>query len=170
MKVRVLPVMAALTLAISFGIGSGSGQAAYAQGTQNQYCNGGYCLNGWNGGPEVNAYTVNHVNNNFSVFRDPGTAYDFIEYTGDGNYKDQCIGDYGDSSSDARAGLSGFCSSGQIAWGAIFKLKACGNGDSGWAFKNVHWGGWLTPNSHSDGSPFYLNSATETCYQVSGAG
>lgn len=168
MKARILVVCAVLISAIGFGIGSGG--AAYAQNGYNQYCNGGYCLNGWNGGPYVNAYHMNVVNNDFFAFRN-SSGYENIAYTGPGNYTSRCVSDYGNSPSDARAGLSGQCQSGQIAWGANFQLKACSTGGhSGWAFKNVHWGGWLTPNSHSNGSPFYLNSATETCYQVYGPG
>jgi hypothetical protein len=115
---------------------------------------------------------MNVVNNDFEAFQNT-SGYENIVFTGGpSNYTGQCVSDYGNSSSDARAGLDGQCQSGQIAWGANFQLKACtmANGDEGWAFKNVHWGGWLTPNSNSDGSPFYLNSATETCYQVYGAG
>ena len=169
MKARILVVCGVLVSAIGFG----SGGAAYAQSGYNQYCDsGGYCLNGWGGGPYVNAYTMNVVNNDFEAFQN-SSGYENIVFTGGpSNYTGQCVSDYGNSSSDARAGLDGQCQSGQIAWGANFQLKACtmANGDEGWAFKNVHWGGWLTPTSNSDGSPFYLNSATETCYQVYGAG
>jgi hypothetical protein len=107
------------------------------------------------------------VNNDFEAFK-ASSGYENIMYTGPGDTL-QCVSDYGNSSTDARAGLDGDCMSGQIAWGANFDLKSCDNG-SGWEFKNVHWGGWLTPNSDSDGSPFCLNSAAETCYQVYGAG
>jgi hypothetical protein len=167
MKARILAILGAVIL----GIGSGivGGQAAYAD-PQAQYCNNGYCLNAWNEGPYVNAYHTNVVNNDFSAFQNSSSGYENIEYTGPGPYQNQCIGDYGNSSTDARAGLGGFCRSGQIAWGANFQLEACNNGDSGWAFKNVHWGGYLTPNAHSNGSPFYLNSATKTCYQALGPG
>jgi hypothetical protein len=166
MKARILAACGALISAVGFGVGSGG--PAYAQSGYNQYCNNGYCLNGWGGGPYVNAYTINVVNNNFEAFQN-SSGYENIVYTGPGD-TGQCISDYGNSSSDARAGLGGQCQSGQIDWGANFQLKACSDGGSGWAFKNVHWGGWLTPNSDSDGSPFYLNSATETCYQVYGEG
>jgi hypothetical protein len=163
MKARIFAILGALTLAISFGIGSG--QVASAISTQNQYCNGGYCLNAYNEGPYVNAYHTNVVNNDFLAFANG--SYENIEYTGPGPYQNECISDYGNNSSDARAGLSGFCASGQISWGANFVVEGCGNNT--YAFKDVRWGGYLTPNAHSNGSPFYLNSTTKTCYQVDGA-
>lgn len=164
MKVRALAVGGALISAMALGIGSGG--TAYAQDGPSQYCSSGYCLNGWNGGPYVNAYTMNQANDDFQVMANPGAPqYVNIVFDGFGD-TGQCVSDYGNSSTDARAGLYGQCQRGQIAWGANFQLIACNNGET-WAFKNVHWGGWLTPNSHSDGSPFYLNSATKTCYQVS---
>jgi hypothetical protein len=166
MKARTLAILGTFALAIGFGIVSG--QAAYAVGPVAQYCDsGGYCMNAWNEGPYVNAYTETHVNNNFSAFANPD-GYETIEYLGPGPHQHQCISDYGNSSTDARAGLSGYCDSGQISWGANFTVQGCGNNT--YAFKNLHWGGYLTPNSNSNGSPFYLNSATRTCYQVLGPG
>jgi hypothetical protein len=172
LKARILAILGVFTLAIGFGIGSE--QAAFAVGPAAQYCDGGgYCMNAWNEGPYIEAYTENHVNNNFSAFANPD-GYETIEYLGPGPDNQECIGDYGNSESDARAGLYGFCNSGQIAWGANFYLISCGENNNGittWAFENVHWpDGYLTPNSNSDGSPFYLNSATRTCYQILGAG
>jgi hypothetical protein len=167
MKARILAILGAFTLAIGFGIGSG--QAAYAVGPVAQYCDsGGYCMNAWNEGPYISAYTETHVNNNFSAFKNRD-GYETIEYLGPGPYQHQCIGDYGNNPNDAHAALYGFCDSGQIAWGANFTVVGCGNNT--YAFKDVHWkGGYLTPNSNSDGSPFFLNSATPTCYRVLGPG
>ena len=103
MKARILAILGAFTLAIGFGIGSG--QAAYAVGPVAQYCDyGGYCMNAWNEGPYVNAYHTNVVNNDFSAFANPD-GYETIEYLGPGPYQHQCISDYGNSSTDARAGL-----------------------------------------------------------------
>jgi hypothetical protein len=167
MKARILAILGVLTLAMGFGIASGG--AAFAS-TPNQYCTQfDACLNAWNGGPYVNAYHENVINNNFYVFKN-SQGYWNIEYVGDGNYKNQCIGDYGNGSGDARAGLYGDCASGVIAYGANFRLATCPDG-LGYAFEDVHWtDGWLTPNSNSAGSPFYLNSATVTCYYDLGAG
>ena len=167
MKARILAILGAFTLAIGFGIGSG--QAAFAVGPVAQYCatSSGGCMNAWNEGPYVNAYAATHVNNNFSAFANPD-GYETIEYLGPGPHIHQCISDYGDSSTDARAGLSGYCDSGDISWGANFTVQGCGNNT--YAFRNVHWNGWLTPNSNSNGSPFYLNIATRTRYHILGPG
>lgn len=137
-------------------------------GTQNQYCTNGYCLNAWNGGPYVNAYTSGVANNNFLAFYNSYTGYYNIEYTGNGPYSDECVSDYGNSSGDARAGLTGYCQADQIAWGANFQRYSCGDGE--YAFKNVHWGGWLGPQSSSDGAGFYLNKPTQWCFTVLGPG
>jgi hypothetical protein len=104
MKARIFAILGALTLAMGFGIGSG--QAAYAASPQYQYCVSSYCLNAWNEGPYVNAYAINHVNNDFYAFKNPSSGYENIEYTGPGPHQLQCVSDYGNSSSDARAGLA----------------------------------------------------------------
>src|ERR1700730_12329648 len=118
MKARIVAIFGALILAISFGIGSG--EAAHAASNQNQYCYDNYCLNAWNTGPEVNAYTSGSVNNDFIAFAN-SDGYETIEFTGGGYYNDQCVSDYGNNSGDARAGLNEYCASGQIAWGANFE-------------------------------------------------
>jgi hypothetical protein len=138
------------------------------QSEQLQYCYSNYCLNGWNGGPYVNAYTSGVANNDFVAFYNSDTGYENIEYTGNGAYSDECVSDYGNSSSDARAGLDGYCETDQIAWGANFQLYSCGDGAA--AFENVHWGGWLAPSSLSDGAGFYLNNSTEHCFSILGPG
>ena len=164
MKARIGAIVGALILAISFGIGSGG--AAQAQLGQAQYCYGNYCLNAWNGGPEVNAYSTGVINNNFMAFAN-ADGYETIAFTGGGTYNNQCVSDYGNNSGDARAGLDGYCQSGQIAWGANFQLQYCGN--STWAFWNVHWQGWLVAGSQ-DGDAFYLNVQTRHCYRILGPG
>jgi hypothetical protein len=166
MKARVFSILGALTLAA--GIAAGTGQAAYAQGTQLQYCDSAnYCLNAWNEGPYINLYAKNHVNNDFYAF--PNGNYANIEYTGPGPDAGDCIGDYGNGQYDARAALDP-CA--PIPWGGNFRVDICDNGSfSGYSFYNIHWKGYLTPNSsNTNGSPFYLNSLTPTCYQSSGPG
>lgn len=140
MKARIFAILGALTLAASFGIVSA--QVASAASLY-QYCVSNYCLNAWNEGPEVNAYAINHVNNDFYAFKNSSSGYENIEYTGPGPHQGQCASDYGNSSGDARAGLSGQCLNSNVSWGANFQLKACDNGDAGDAFWNVHWQGWL---------------------------
>jgi hypothetical protein len=72
-------------------------------------------LNAWNGGPYVNAYTSGVANNDFLAFYNSDTGYENIEYTGNGAYSDECVSDYGNSSGDARAGLTGYCAADSIA-------------------------------------------------------
>jgi hypothetical protein len=164
----MIVILGALVLALGSAIGSAG--AAYAQIGQAQYCfDTYYCLNAWNGGPDVDAYTPGVGNNDFWAFQN-SDGYETIEYTGVGSYSQECVSDLGNSSTDARAGLNGYCAKGQIAWGANFQLKSCTqlNGLTGWAFKNVHWPGWLAPNNSNSGAPFYLNDPNETCFQVMG--
>ena len=159
-KRRIPLILGALILAIGFGIGSRG--TAYAQNGQ-QFCNNNYCLNAWNGGPYVNGYTPGVANNYFTIVYQ-SNGYVNLEFTGAYSaYEYDCVSDYGNSSTDARAGLNGYCPGGQIAWGANFKLYSC---NGGLAFKNVHWNGWLAPSSLGDGTPFYLNSSIEACFVV----
>jgi len=172
-KSRILATVGALTLVFGSGVGIevASSQAAFAVGPPAQYCatltTG--CMNAWNEGPAVNAYHSNVVNNNFSAYANPD-GHETIEYLGPGPHNRQCISDFNNDPTDARAGLNGYCETGvDIAWGANFTLERCDNNT--WAFKNIHWnGGYLTPNSNGNGAPFYLNSRTRTCYHVLGAG
>jgi len=136
---------------------------------EDQYCTTDtYCLNAWSGGPYVNTYQVGAANNDFIAFYNPDTGYENIEFTGNSSYSDECVSDYGNSSTDARVGLTGYCQADSIAWGANFDLDSCGDG--GDAFYNVHWGGWLGPASLSKGEGFYLNKPSENCLTVFGEG
>jgi hypothetical protein len=136
---------------------------------ENQYCTTGtWCLNAWSGGPYVNTYQIGAANNSFFAFYNSDTGYENIEFTGNGSYSFECVSDYGNSSTDARVGLSGDCQEDSIAWGANFDEDSCGDG--GEAFYNVHWGGWLGPESLSKGVGFYLNKPSEYCFTVFGAG
>lgn len=168
MKARILVILGALSLAI--GLGIGSGEAAHAASAAHQYCvSGAYCLNAWNGGPAVNVYSTGVQNNDFYAFYNSGTGYYNIAFIGGGTYDGDCVSDYGNSSSDARAGLDGNCQLGSIAWGANFmEDDNCGAGAVG--FQNVHWGGWLAPAGNADGDAFYLNNGSEHCFSILGAG
>jgi hypothetical protein len=163
---RLAPsILGAVILALGFGFAGGG--TAYAQsGSGDQFCDGTSCLNAWNGGPYVNAYTQGVIANNyFSIYYASGWLG--IQFTGNSNspYDYECISDYGNSSTDARAGLNGDCAAGSIAWGAKFTAYSCDSGQ-GTAFKNQHWNGWLAPSHSGNGAPFYLNSSTEACFHV----
>lgn len=122
-----------------------------------QYCDqiiGGYCLNAWNGGPLIKAYTSGVLNNNFNVNLNGNTTT--IEYMNAGG--GLFIGDYNNSSTDAKAGLDG-----PAGWGTYYNAYPCGSDGAGLAFHNNHWNAWLS-SSDSDGSQFYLNTGTAECF------
>lgn len=166
MKARILALLGALTLAI--GLGTGTGEAAHAQSSLAFCTSFYYCLNAWNGGPYVNVYTPGVQNDLFGQVTD-SDGYSALSFVGD-DYKDPydytCVSDYGNSPTDARAGLTGNCVQGQVAWGANFTTQTCNAGSlgQGMAYKNVHWGGYLGPASESNGAAFYLNTPTPYCF------
>jgi hypothetical protein len=169
MKARILVIVGTLILVIGSGIGIGSGGAAFAQSGQDQWCweeneLDMMCLS--TNGDSVVVGSPGSASNIFFVTENSETGFINMVYQGVGAASNECVSDYGNSSTDARAGLNGYCLSGEIAWGANFELYNCGPDDSGFAFKNVHWGGWLAPASENDGAAFYLNSSTEQCFTV----
>src|SRR5271168_1280463 len=125
MKARILVLLGALTLAI--GLATGSGEAAHAQTSLALCYFTDYCLNAWNGGPEVNVYGPAVQNDLFSQVTDSDgdTAFSFVGDDYNDPYDYDCISDYGNSSTDARAGLDGNCVEGQVAWGANFTWQSC---------------------------------------------
>ncbi len=162
MRSRIIAMVAACLLAIGFGSFLTANPAFAADRTQ--YCYGPYCLNAWNGGPEVNVYSPGVNNNSFDAFFSEGTGYWNIQFLGGGRYNEDCIGDLGNNSHDARAGLYSDCAAGNVAWGANFTAETqnCSSGDI--AFHDNHWGGWLAPAGLGDGDAFYLNNPDEYCF------
>lgn len=153
-----------LTSGVLFTAQAGAAQASShprpAAISEAQYCyhsNGKQaCLNAWSGGPAVNTYTGgvdnNDFNQEFHLMPNSAGGTD-IQYVGGGKYSGLCIGDLGNSSTVAKAGLVP-CSTG---WGTNFKAELnCGTGD--YTFFNAHWQGYLGPVANwTSGSPFYLN-------------
>jgi hypothetical protein len=139
--------------------------SSHARANSQQWCVGNQCLNAWNGGPAVNTFTQNVANNDFRVVNtaDNMTGLQFQGSTGDFSF---CIGDYGNSSTNARAGLFSNCAqSGHVAWGANLQAFTCPGGVE---FKDVHWNGWLGPATTSgNGVAFYLNKPTPYCFTPS---
>jgi hypothetical protein len=164
--------MAALILGIVTGIGVVLGvgipaaHAASSYETCNYYENSLYvlvplspCLNAWNGGPDLNAYSPGASHEDFElvgVYRSPNLYYQ-IEYLPDGT----CVGDGdGGSPSDARAVMNDTCNGSNGyggSYGTLFNLEY-GCPDGGWAYENVHWNGLLGAGT-ADGSAFYLNTS-----------
>lgn len=122
----------------------------------------GECLNAWNGGPYVNTYRYGVNNDHFSDFVDADGAI-AVQFDGGGSYNGDCIGDYGNSKTDARAGLVG-CGSGGIGWGVNMIAYQCtspqGNGVELW---DEHWSAWVEVGLNS-GNPVYLNSSNPSCF------
>jgi hypothetical protein len=171
MRYRILSLLAAVLLTIGFGLGPFL-MASPASASGVELCTSNQCLNAWNNGPEVNAYAEGYNNDTF-VAEITGTLTDGtyvygIQYGGGGNYNNDCVGDLGNSSTDARAGLYSNCTVGNVAWGANFTVDDggpgayCPTGTVG--FHNSHWDGWLAPASSGNGAAFYLNSGVEYCF------
>jgi hypothetical protein len=136
---------------------------AQAKRTYEQFCieAADWCLDAWNGGPAVNVYSSNGgANTLFSDITNSNPSYANFEFEGNG----ECIGDYGNSPSDARAGLVGGCGTSGIGWGGNFGTQFCAN-NTGIEMYNVHNQGWLGPqNSNGNGTAFYLNKPNPYCF------
>lgn len=159
-------------------------------------CGGSYCLNDWNGGASIKAYAYNNgtiVNNKVGVFLNTyacnsgytttscpwaGTPAGYpvvvIEVM-NGKHNGWCIGDYGNSSTNASSGIVGCPSSGSPGggWGDQFILttftgvSSCVNSN---AFINIHWnpGGWSPSDVGlggvtGNGSQVYNNTDPDEC-------
>lgn len=170
LKLRVAPVTGAIVLAVVAPLAFVA-SPALAAGSGNQWCisNGTYtylitCANAWSGGPAVDSYDASSLNNDFTLIEAPGTSNWALEDTDGGAYSGYCLGDYGNSSSDARAGLVACpnVNTGSTGgWGSNFHLYSCegSNGYSGYYFYNNHWGEYLSPSgSWDNGDAMYLNT------------
>ncbi len=168
MRYRLLSLLTAFLLAIGFGSFLMAGSASAASGLE--YCVGSQCLNAWNGGPDVNAYTVDVDNDTFAALVTGtlanGTYVYGIQFQAGTTYNGDCVSDLGNDSGDARAGLDGNCVDGDIAWGANFTVDYSGCPSGYFGFYDIHWGGWLAPASSGNGAAFYLNNTVEHCFYV----
>jgi hypothetical protein len=169
MKRIFLILLATILLPIGVTLGVGI-PAAYAQ-TGNTYCAdiepGAECLNAWGGGPEVNVYNgVSADYNLFEIYSENSGAVQIIDSDG-GPYDGACIGDYGNSSTDARAGLDpcGARNGSGAGWGTIMQEETAECPSGSVAFHDNHWGGYLSYDGTSNGDPFYVNSE-ETCFYI----
>ena len=143
---------------------------AFAQGGGvNHYYEDGYNINSWNGGPNIEAYNGNVATDNFMLAQSitNPSYWNIYNWDGASSYFGYCMGDTGNSSSDAKASLSGGDCTSSVPWGGNFIEDTCSNGEV--AFYNVHWNGFLAPASNSNGAQFYLNDGTEVCYHVTPA-
>jgi hypothetical protein len=130
-------------------------------GNSLQWClSSNQCINAWFGGPQVNTYTPNVANNDFRAINDADNMT-ALQFQGNG----ECIGDYGNSSTNARAGLNNNCAGGTVAWGTNLQASTCPGGVE---FYDLHWKGYLGPATTSgNGVAFYLNKPTPYCFTPS---
>lgn len=160
MRRQIVALAAAAVLAA--GVSVAASWPAHAQSGNQFYADGDY-LNGWGGGPDVDAYTAPSVNNDFLIGSSstPGDVVLFFE-SGGGD-SDQCVGDISNNEYSARAGLSTGCLEGDPPWGGNLQEQSCGKGID--AFYDVHWKAYVAFSGSAKGSAVYLNG-TETCYTV----
>jgi hypothetical protein len=166
MRLRTITVLAASLLTISFGSFL-TATPSFGQTDPDEVCTAtSFCVNAWNGGPYVNVYTPGASNDTFYLMEN-GSGYWNLQYIDFlGTY--WCVGDFGNSSTDARAGLvMGDCTGGgAIPWGGNFTRVTTNCPSNEFALKDNHWGGWLAPSTPGlgNGDPFYLNNTSEFCY------
>jgi hypothetical protein len=158
--VRTAVLAGALALSLSGAAAVIATSPAYA-GVGNQYCLGSSgCMNAWNGGPLIKAYTVNTGNNDFFTESINGGGYTQLGFGGSGPYNAYCIGDDGNSTGDAKAALLS-CANG-IPWGGNFQLLYDGTRNC-YEFYDYHWQGYLSGGT-VNGDQFYLNSDNPECF------
>jgi hypothetical protein len=153
--------------------------------TQQQWCdtNGGTaCLNAWGGGPWVNVETAGpetgDINQEMFLVNEngntSGSGNNQIVFIGNDSWDDQCIGDaynnpgYADTSLDPCANSYFGTTAG---WGTQMTVgtSGCPSGEA-W-FHDNHWNGYLAPaNGDPNGSHFYLNDQTKTCFEAAFVG
>jgi hypothetical protein len=149
------------TGAAALANGSASAAVPAASPAPDGICTGNSCLNAWNGGPFVNAYTGGTANSNDEFIIVESGANVEIQFLGSGSWHGECVGDAYNESTDARTSLDSCGADGSGAgWGTQFTEVSCPGGQ---AFKNIHWGGYLAPASGANGAAFYLNSS-EACF------
>jgi hypothetical protein len=170
-KYRIAAITSAIVMSLGFALTFGS-STALAAGSGSQFCTGlanRSCLNQWNGGSNVNVYSRGVVNNDFTLNYEGNGNYSLSNSNG-GHSDGLCIGDYGNSSSNATAGLDQCPSPGNGGgWGTNFHVSNCTaiDGGPGFEFKNNHWpNGWLGPQSDTNGAHFYLNKPTSYCFEI----
>jgi len=155
-----LPSILAVGL-ITGGASPASARIGFANQWDAQFS--GHYPNAWGGGPQVNSYAGNTPNNDFANTI-AGGGFFWLEQAGNViTLGDQCIGDYGNSQTSARAGLNN-CD-GAVPWGTNFTEISCSvGGHFGFEFKNSHWNGYLGPSGSANGSAYYLNKPVPTCF------
>jgi hypothetical protein len=162
-KVLVLGSAAVLAV-VAFAVSPWGMPGSHAY-SGNQWCaKSGYgtlaCLNAWSGGPWVKVSGRGAANNYFNLIQD-GTGNSYFKFTGPGNWYNHCIGDaYNDPNQKHLSSLNP-CGRG---WGTYFNAYTACDNYTGWTFKNVHSGKFLSLSGFTSGSSVYLDSNTPTCW------
>jgi hypothetical protein len=166
-RTRLAAILTALLLPLGFTLMATAGPASagvfYDQCAPPGGGNGGTCLNFWNGGYLLATYQ-GVAYNNYIYIQDIGNnQFQLVDGVGGG-----CIGDNGNSPTDARAEGGLLCPSASPAhagWGTRFEIGGyCGNGYV--RYYNVHWQSWL---GFADGNDHqvYLNTGGRCLQQQS---
>lgn len=166
----VTPVPAVSPAIIPGAKGVTPDSAGFGSQWDNEYW--GTYLNAWGGGPHVDGNYSPALNNDFGYYALNGGDTG-LEFGGTGVYAGYCIGDLNNSSSDARAGLAGYCDNGDVPWGGNIQERSWSGCQSGaYLLWDYHWAGYVGGGSGGNGSPIYLNIASPssaTCYIKSAA-
>jgi hypothetical protein len=170
---RIGAMVGAILLPIGAVLATGATEASAA--TVSQYCDildgPTACLNAWGGGPYVNVEESNDPriqNNRFQVLPEANGNFQ-IQFLGGGQYNGYCIGDEGNVSGNATAGLVVCNTHTGAGWGTIFRDRSnlCPGypGSDEHAYYNSHWGGYIGPvGGYVNGSHFYLNKPNLVCF------
>jgi hypothetical protein len=164
-RARLAAILTALLLPLGFAFvataGPASARVFYDQCAPPGGGNGGTCLNFWNGGYLLATYQGVAYNNDIQIQNIGGGEFQLVDGVGGG-----CIGDAGNSRTDARAEGGELCpSTGSAGWGTIFEVGGyCGNGYV--RYYNVHWVAWIGFADGND-NPVYLNTGGRCLQQQS---
>ena len=125
---RIGAMVGAILLPIGAVLATGVTEASAA--TVSQYCDildgPTACLNAWGGGPYVNVEESNDPaiqNNRFQVLPEANGNFQ-IQFLGGGQYNGYCIGDEGNVSGNATAGLVVCNTHTGAGWGTIFRDRS----------------------------------------------
>ena len=158
---------ALLTLGLIAG-GTVAAQAATGSGNQWRAVNAENSpyMNAWGGGGGyVDDYDSQTANNDFSW--EAGSTDGQLFFTpGNCSTESNCLvlSDYDNNPNDAHAGT--YTNFNGAPWGTYLVSYGCTvNGNDGYKFYDVHWGGWVAPSGNGgNGTNIYLNSASAWCW------
>ena len=158
--VTIATVLVAVAFPVAFMAGSASADGWCNYDGNNQQ---GYCLTTQGG-------AVNACDESIGSCYTPDADWSFLSISGglaelESPNFNSCIGDYGNSSGDAAAGLDECPSQGNAGWGTKLAYGNCSNPlGGGYDFVSVHWDNWIGPASWTNGAQEYLNKPSLFCF------